>query len=142
VTAVQVLLAAGGAVFLLLGVVHAALTIRDLSSPRTFTPPDANLRTAMQESSIAIHPTANLWKAWLGFNLSHALGVVVFGSALTVISVADVSLFEQSLALQIAAPLIAGLYVLLARFFWFRDPLIGTAVGSAFLAGASLMAST
>jgi hypothetical protein len=137
--ATQVSLLLGGLVFLVLGIVHAILTIRDVSSPRTFTPPDANLRMAMQASSVAIHPTANLWRAWLGFNLSHAVGVTIFGSALTITAIADVSLFERYLSLQIAAPLIGAVYVVLARLFWYRDPLIGTSLGTVLLAAASLL---
>jgi hypothetical protein len=137
---VTVLLALGGAVFLLLGLGHGALTIRDLSKPSTFTPPDENLRHAMQASSVKIHPTANLWKAWMGFNLSHALGVVVFGGSVLTIAIFNIELFSQHLSLRLAVPLIGLAYVVLAKFFWFRDPLIGTTLGTGLLAAASLIA--
>jgi hypothetical protein len=116
------------------------LTIRDLSKPSTFTPPDENLRIAMQASSVKIHPTANLWKAWMGFNLSHALGVVGFGGSLFATAIFDVELFSQHLALRLVVPLIGLAYVVLAKFFWFRDPLIGTTLGTGLLAAASLAA--
>jgi hypothetical protein len=137
---VTLLLALGGAVFLLLGFGHGALTIRDLSKPSTFTPPDENLRFAMQASSVKIHPTANLWRAWMGFNLSHALGVVVFGGSLFAIALFDVELFSQHPALRFAVPLVGVAYVALSKFFWFRDPLIGTILGTGLLAAASLAA--
>jgi hypothetical protein len=135
-----VLLAAGASVFVLLGAVHALLTVRDLSTPRTFTPPDAALRAVMQSSTVAISPAANLWRAWLGFNLSHALGVVVFGASLLVMSLADIDTFTSSITLRIAAPLIGAIYMTLAKFFWFRDPLVGTTIGTALLLAASIIA--
>jgi hypothetical protein len=136
----RTLLASGGVVFAILGIGHAVLTLRDLSKPRTFTPPDETLRESMQASTVAIHPTANLWRAWMGFNLSHALGVVVFGSTITVIALTNAAMYERSTALKIAAPLIGSIYVLLARFFWFRDPVVGTSIGTALLLAASAFA--
>ena len=75
----QVLLAVGGGIFLILGSLHGLLTLRDLANPRAFTPTDARVREAMQGARLSLNPRANLWEAWLGFNLSHSLGLVVFG---------------------------------------------------------------
>ena len=52
--------------FLRFGVGHGAITLRDLRQPRAFTPPDANLRQAMEQSSLRFRPDSNLWRAWLG----------------------------------------------------------------------------
>jgi hypothetical protein len=54
----RILLGASGGLYVLLGVVHAVLVLRDMHVPRTFTPPDPALRLAMQESSVAISPAA------------------------------------------------------------------------------------
>ena len=75
----QILVVLGASILLILGVLHGVLTLQDLRDSRTFTPSDPALRSAMQESSIAVDPHTNLWKAWLGFNLSHSLGLVMFG---------------------------------------------------------------
>lgn len=135
-----ILLGTGATIFLLLGIVHAVLTLRDIKTPRTFTPPDRQLREAMQASSVAINPASNLWRAWLGFNLSHALGAIVFGAALAVVAINNVHTFQASPAFRIAAPLIGAIYVTLARLFWFRDPLIGTSIATTLITAASLLA--
>jgi hypothetical protein len=57
---VQDLVIVGASIFLFLGIFHGVLTLRDLTLPRTFTPQDASLRQAMQQSSIAIDPQTNL----------------------------------------------------------------------------------
>ncbi len=134
----RTLLALGGMVFGLLGIAHAFLTIRDLSTPRTFTPLDEDLRRAMQASPLAIHPTANLCRAWLGFNLSHALGVTVFGLTTMSIALADIGVFERNAVVKVSAVLIGATYVVLARHFWFRNPLIGSAVGTALVFAAAV----
>ena len=66
----QSLIILGAAVFVVLGSLHGLLTLRDVRTPRAFTPRDPELRRAMQQSSIRLHRSINLWDAWLGFNLS------------------------------------------------------------------------
>jgi hypothetical protein len=133
----QALVIAGASIFLILGVLHGALTLQDLRHPRTFTPPDVAIRQIMQESSIAIHPQTNLWKAWMGFNLSHSLGLVMFGVTYLVISLFYFPLFAQSLWLQSGAVLIAVTYLILSLNFWFSRPVIASSSALVCLAIAS-----
>jgi hypothetical protein len=133
----QALIIAGASIFLILGVLHGALTLQDLRHPRTFTPPDISLRQSMQESSIAIHPQTNLWKAWLGFNLSHSLGLVVFGGALLAIGLFYFPLFAQIFWLQSAALSIAAAYLILSLNFWFSRPVIASGIALVCFAIAS-----
>src|SRR6185436_10458110 len=83
----QILLAVGGLVVLMMGTLHGVLTLRDVFTPRAFTPTDDAVRLAMQGTRVAFNRRLNLWKAWLGFNLSHSLGVVLFGGLLLLASV-------------------------------------------------------
>ena len=60
-----------------------------------------------------------MWRAWVGFNFSHSLGIAMFGVGCIV-----VGLSLQSLALPKAALLvpvaIGVIYFLLAIRYWFR----------------------
>jgi hypothetical protein len=125
----QILVILGASIFLILGVLHGVLTLQDLRDPRTFTPPDIALREAMQESSIAIHPHTNLWQAWLGFNLSHSLGLVMFGGTFLAIGLFYFSSFTQILWLQSCAMLISTAYLMMSLKFWFSKPAIGSGIG-------------
>lgn len=125
----QILVILGASIFLILGILHGVLTLQDLRDPRTFTPPDPALRAAMQESSIAIDPHTNLWKAWLGFNLSHSLGLVMFGGTFLTIGLFYFSAFAQILWLQICALFISAAYLLMSLKFWFYKPAIGSGIG-------------
>ena len=70
-----------------------------------------------------------MWRAWVGFNFSHSLGIAMFGVGCLV-----VGLSLQSLALPKAALLvpvaIGVIYFLLAIRYWFRAPAIGVAAGT------------
>jgi len=133
----QVLVIAGASIFLSLGVLHGVLALQDLKNPRTFTPPDIALRQTMQESSIAIHPQTNLWKAWMGFNLSHSLGLVMFGVTYLAIGLFYFPLFAQLVWLQSSALLIAVAYLILSLKFWFSRPAIGSGIALTCFAVAS-----
>lgn len=131
------LIVLGAAPFLLMGAAHGALALRDLARPRAFTPPDPALRDAMRASGVRFHRDINLWRAWMGFNLTHSLGLVVFGGALAYIGVAAPARFAASGLLQGVAVLVAGAYLALSHAFFFSRPVAGSALGLlAFVAAA------
>ncbi|MES2956563.1 MAG: hypothetical protein V4792_00175 [Pseudomonadota bacterium] len=116
-------------VFLALGTLHALLTLGDLRRPKAFTPPDPELRRAMQQSSIRLHSSVNLWDAWMGFNLTHSLGLVLFGAAFLHVGVFEPVAFAQSSLLQVCALLVSAIYLVLSLRFFFSKPAIGSAIG-------------
>ena len=125
----QVLIVLAASVFLLMGLGHGAFTLADLKRPRAFTPPDPALREAMQRSSIRFHPTINLWDAWMGFNLTHSLGLVLFGGAYVYIGAFAPQAFAHEPLIQLCALLVSALYLLLSVRFFFFKPTIGSAIG-------------
>jgi hypothetical protein len=136
---IRALLIVGSSISVLLGAIHGVLTLTDLGHPRSFTPVDATLRIAMQQSSIALHPRINLWQAWLGFNLSHSLGLLMFGGAFLYIGIRHSSLFAQSVPLQGCAILISAAYLVMSLQFWYSRPAIGWGIATAcFVLAAAL----
>jgi hypothetical protein len=136
----RALLFMGALIFFALGVYHGILTLRDLSLPRAFTPTDEGVRRAMQESRLALNPRVNLWEAWIGFNLSHSLGVVLFGGGLITIAWLHFPVFARSPSMQVAALAVAAAYLILSLRFWFWVPAIGVGIGLAcFLASIFLL---
>src|SRR5687767_13326030 len=115
----QLLLTIGGIIFILLGTVHGVLTLRDISKPRAFTPTDDAVRIAMQGARLALNSRINLWQAWLGFNLSHSLGLALFGSVLLLVAWRHFPAFADSPLWQAAAAIVAGTYLVLSMRFWF-----------------------
>src|SRR2546428_6115435 len=77
---------AGGAIFLLMGVAHGAMTLADLKRPRNLAPRDPHLLPTLERTSLGLTPRTSFWRAWIGFNLSHSLGLMVFGGGLIYLS--------------------------------------------------------
>ena len=120
----------GGSLFAILGLVHAVYTLADISRPRRLVPDDPAVIAAMSSSGLRLaRGGTTMWRAWVGFNFSHSLGIAMFGVACIV-----VGLSLQSLALPKAALLvpvaIGVIYFLLAIRYWFRSPAIGVAAGT------------
>ena len=85
-------------------------------------------------------PRANLWRAWLGFNLSHSLGLVVFGAGLFAVAVWHFDAFTSSRLLQGISLGVAATYLILSLKFWFWGPAVGSGVSlSCFLLALALL---
>lgn len=135
----QLLIIIAASIFSLLGALHGALTLRDLKHPRTFTPRDPALRQAMQQASVAFHPTINLWRAWQGLNLTHSLGLILFGSAFLHVGIFEPNAFASSLLLQAVAVLVSSTYLVLSlKFFFFKPAIYSTIALVCFLVAAGL----
>jgi hypothetical protein len=78
---IAILLILGGTVFGVLGGLHAIYTLLDLRNPRRLVPVDPSVAHAMPNSAVRLSPGGtDMWRAWIGFNFSHSLGVLLFGA--------------------------------------------------------------
>ena len=108
---------------------HAVYTLLDLHNPRRLVPVDPSVAHAMANSALRLSAgRTDMWRAWIGFNFSHSLGVLM---------VAGLALWAGSrfntLPVGIIMPaltLIGCLYLVLALLYWFRTPAIGVAIGT------------
>jgi hypothetical protein len=130
---------AAGLIFLVMGVVHGAQSLRDVVRPTSFTPSDPTVREAMQGAQLAYDRRVNVWRAWLGFNLSHGLGLFVFGAVSLALAWSRFELFANSAAVQVAAILVAASYVAIGARFFFWLPAAGSASGLVCLLGSALL---
>ena len=129
----QYLLIAGGAIFSILGLLHIIYTVCDISRPRYLAPHDPAVIDYMASTGVRLaRGRTNMWDAWLGFNISHGLGAVVFGLVCV-----GAGVFARTLDLPGAAlliPVLVGvIYLLLALRFWFRVPAVGIGIATGFL---------
>ena len=75
------LLILGGAVFGVLGSLHAIYTFLDLRNPRRLVPADPSVARAMANSPLRLSGgRTDMWRAWIGFNFSHSLGVLMLAA--------------------------------------------------------------
>jgi len=126
---IATLLIVGGTVFGVLGAMHAVYTLLDLRNPRRLVPVDPSVAHAMANSALRLSGgRTDMWRAWVGFNFSHSLGVLM---------VAGLALWAGSrfntLPVSIIMPaltLIGCVYLVIALLYWFRAPAIGVAIGT------------
>ena len=130
------LLITGGFLFVAMGLVHGLAALADVFRPARFTPVDDNVRLAMQSTNVRfLRARASIWNAWLGFNLSHGLGLLVFGAAAIGLGLGVDGLAPSRLLL--AAPVAISLvYLVLALRFWFWAPSVLFALATAAFAAA------
>lgn len=105
----------------LLGTGHLILTY---FGPKLH-PRDFAVRTAMQHDHPVITKQTTMWRAWIGFNVSHSLGAMLFGLVYGYLAAVHPAFLFQSVYLQAVGAALLATYVVLARLYWFRTPFIG-----------------
>jgi hypothetical protein len=141
VSAAQAWFIAGTIPLILAGGGHALLTLVDTVHATYFTPTDASVKSAVEHTPIRLGGRAapSMWRAWLGFNISHGLGVFTFGLLLMLIALQSFKLVEQVDAIQPLSIAIPAVYLVVALRFWFYGPVIITATSTAcFIVAAAL----
>jgi hypothetical protein len=136
---VGALLFIAGAIYGLLGTLHALYTFLDVRNPRRIVPDDPTVITAMQASKIRLtRGESTMWQGWVGFNLSHSLGAIMFATACFIVA-ACFRIFAFSPWALFALAAVSSLYLLMAVQYWFRIPIVGIAVATGCLTGAWLL---
>jgi hypothetical protein len=128
-------IAASAVVILVLGLVHLLYTFRGLK----LHPRDAALEARMKEVAPVLTRGTTMWKAWIGFNASHAGGAILFGLVYGYLALVQSSfLFRSSFLLLVGLCLLVG-YVFLSKAYWFSAPFRGIVLSTAlYVAGLVL----
>ena len=106
---------------LFLGGMHLAYTF----FTHKFRPTEGHLETAMKQVAPRISGDMTMWKAWIGFHASHSMGLMLFGLIYGYLAVCRWDVLQRAYFLAALGLLVLVGYVVLARVFWFRAPLIG-----------------
>jgi hypothetical protein len=124
-------LAVGGLIFVGMGLMHGLVSAADVFRPTQFAPVDDSVRLAMISTTVRfLKARANVWDAWLGFNLSHSLGMLVFGAASVWfgLNLEHIQVSSAALAVPVGIGLI---YVVLSVRFWFWAPAVSSTIATA-----------
>ena len=114
---IATILILGGRVFGVLGASQVVYTLLDLRSPRRLVPADPSVAQAMANTTLQLSGgRTDMWRAWIGFNFSHSLGVLL---------VAGLALWAgfrfNTLPVGIIMPaltVIGCVYLVLALLYW------------------------
>jgi hypothetical protein len=136
---VGALLGIAGLIYGLLGLLHVVYTLADIRTPRRIVPDDPQVLAAMQASTIRLtRGESTVWEGWVGFNLSHSLGALMFAASCFIVA-ACFRIFAFSPWTLFALAAVSSIYLLIAVQYWFRIPILGTAIATACLSAAWLL---
>ena len=133
----------GALPFAFLGIAHLALTVQDLRAPTNFTPVDAALVAQLKETKVVLTSKApvarSMWDTWLGVNLTHSLGLIIFALFPGMIALHDSNLLHEIALVRPFSILIALVYAIVAFRFLFLPAGIVATLGLGFLVAGTLL---
>jgi hypothetical protein len=120
----------GALPFVVLGILHAVKTPLTPDQRKGLSPRDQAYARSMTEQTLLLTRRTTLWLAWVGFNLSHSLGAVVFGVAMLLVARSSAA-FEANRAVFVPlAMVVSGTYLAIGLRCWFRTPIIGILIST------------
>src|SRR5262245_57847600 len=82
---------AGGVIFVLLAITHVVLTPQRTDERKGLAPAEQAVAESMARARVRLSDSMDMWRAWVGFNLSHSLGVGFLGVTILLIGRTPVS---------------------------------------------------
>jgi hypothetical protein len=82
-----------------------------------------------------------MWNAWLGFNISHGLGVFAFGLLCLLIAANDFELIQRVDAIRALTVAVSAAYFVVAMRFWFYGPAVITGASTVCFTVAAVLAT-
>ena len=70
-----------------------------------------------------------MWNARKGFNMSHSLGAILFGSFFIIVALENYQYLKTSVALNVVLIIVPLIFLVLAIKYWFDKPRNGILVG-------------
>lgn len=133
----QILISFAAALMGLLGTIHIVYTF----FTNKFQPRNTATSAAMKATSPVLTRRTNFWDAWIGFNASHGLGILLFAATYLVLAIGHMYLLRESPSLTWLPVVGSAAYLALACRYWFRTPIIGAAIATACFLAAALALS-
>ena len=110
-----------------LGLVHLVYTFWG----PLLTPRDPALKIRMDEIAPVLTNETTMWRCWIGFNVSHSMGLILFGLVFGYLALAhEQLLFRSPFLLAVGLAMLGGI-VLLCRVYFFSSPLTGMSISFA-----------
>lgn len=122
------LFAVSAFIMLMLGLGHLVLTF----FTHQLHPRDSQLQQAMRAAFPVITKQSTVWLGLVGFNASHSVGFIMFGAIYGYLAVCHIEFLVQSYFLMNIGMAALLSYLLLAKIYWFKVPLLGIAAAFGF----------
>jgi hypothetical protein len=109
---------------LLLGSAHLIYT---LWVPK-LVPRDAQIVEIMRTAPLLITNETTLWRAWVGFNVSHSMALLMFGAIYGYLAIFQPQVLRGSVFLQLIGLLTLAIFAVLSKKYWFSVPFVAISV--------------
>ena len=109
---------------MLLGIIHLVYTF----SGSNLLPRDPALVAAMNQAPLSITRETSVLRAWIGFNASHSMALILFGLIFGFLAFYHNKLLMESTYLQLVGLAMLVGFLVLAKFYWFSIPVAGVAI--------------
>jgi hypothetical protein len=92
------------------------------------TPRDPMLQISMSQISPVATKETTMWRAWVGINATHSMGLILFGLVFGYLALANsLLLFQSPFLLLVGLAMLGGL-VALCKVYFFSVPLTGVSI--------------
>ena len=122
-----ILMVLSASIMCALGILHLVYTFWGSK----LTPRDHALQVSMSRISPLITKETTMWRAWVGFNVSHSMGAILFGLVFGFLALAHGPLLFQSPFLLVVGLAMLGGFVVLGKVYWFSAPFRGISMSLA-----------
>jgi hypothetical protein len=117
----SLLVAAGAAIVAVFGGLHLFHTFRG----RMLFPRDEELVESMKRTAPRITRETTMWRAWIGFNATHSMGLILFGLFYGWLALAAPAVLFGSWFLRLLGLATLVALIVLARRYFFSVPFKG-----------------
>ena len=120
------LVAASAGIVLLFGSIHLLYTLHG----NKLHPRDPAVMAVMQQTHPVVTRQTTMWRANYGFNITHSMGLMLFGLVYGYLALVQTALLWQSSFLIAVGLITLVAYVVLARLYFFSIPFRGVTLAT------------
>lgn len=120
----KILMVLSAGIVLVLGAIHLAYTFFDAG----LLPRDPELQSAMSQAHLTVTGETTVARAWVGFNASHSMALILFGLIFGYLVLCHTKIFFDSIYLRAVGFSVLVGFLVLAKLYWFSVPLVGIAI--------------
>ena len=121
---------------LLMGTVHVVLTPQRPGERKGLSPVEPAVEDSMARARTHLSDRMDMWRAWVGFNLSHSLGVSLLGLTVLLVGRTSASFALNAAVFLPLAVMVSFAYLGLAVVYWYRAPVVGVGLAVALFVSA------
>lgn len=117
----QLAMLSGALIIGCLGAIHLGLIL----FTRKFSPCNSSVQEAMSTTFPIITNETSMWSAWVGFNISHSVGALIFSLVYLPLTINYFEIVSNSFWLSVLPVPVSMVYLFLAIKYWFKVPALG-----------------